>query len=1060
MPSKRMLINATQPEELRVALVDGQRLFDLDIESPGREQKKGNIYLARIERFEPSLEALFVNFGSDRHGFLPIREIAHNYFANEGVDELNRANIKDILPEGRVLLIQVDKEERGNKGAALTTFISLAGCYLVLMPNNPRAGGISRRIEGDDRAELREVLNALDIPEGMGIIIRTAGVGRRLADLQWDLGVLLSQWKAIQEAAQTRSAPSLIHQEGNVVIRSVRDYLRPDIEEILVDHREIYENIRTYIEMVRPDFLNRVKFYQDSIPLFNRYQIESQIESAFRRTVQLPSGGALVIDHTEALVSIDINSARATRGGDIEETAYHTNLEAADEIARQLRLRDIGGLIVIDFIDMVSPRNQRMVETRLREAVEMDRARIQIGRISRFGLLEMSRQRLRPVLGESSRIPCPQCEGQGSIRGVDSQALIVLRVLEEEAIKENTAEVRVELPVDVATYMMNEKRHSILHIEKRHNIKILIIPNAKYINPHYYVERLKTDEVASRMVEPASYTLAGEPERQREPAKDRGRESMQQRQAIPQQEPAVRASMPHLPAPPNKQPSTGILKRFIGSLFGASESESESKANGQATGSAFGSATSASPSASSSSTSYQPGTQSSGRRPPSSQGMRRTGDRSQQRPQQRRQGPGQGQGVGQGQGAAQGSWDERRGEGTRGRGPQQKRRMPPGRDQNRDQGRGQPPRRPDQRQQGQGQDGGYGGQRGQRPQHPHHPHHHQRDPHYQDHSQDHSSTPIHHDHPMHADQPLHGEHMQHSHDQRERHDRHEGHDRHERHDHRQDREATHGHRSAPDRHRQYGPSSEQKEHTFFETHEPHERHGSHERAHERFDERSQVKEPHFDSFEERSHRQSQQSQTETRSSEHKSEHREFAHPHSDTVTEMNGTSEAKQSDSGVEQGQQPRQEGYVKQREHGGRGGRYPSGRRRHLSHGRGGHPARRHQEGQPENRPFERDQFERDQRDPGRDPGQGSDTMPEQRMPEQKMPEQPPQLDHTTHDHHRSQERHDHQNNRSHTESHTHMNNDHSEDGERNTKIKGSEPKTNQEPIIFIHSTNTETRE
>ncbi len=336
-----MLINATQPEELRVALVDGQWLFDLDIESPGKEQKKGNIYKARIVRYEPSLEALFVNYGSERHGFLPIREISHDIFSKHGVEELNRSNIKEILPEGREILIQVDKEERGNKGAALTTFISLAGCYLVLMPNNPRAGGISRRIEGEERAELREVLSALDVPEGMGIIIRTAGMGRRLEDLQWDLSVLLSQWKAIQDAAAERSAPSLIHQEGNVVIRSVRDYLRPDIEEVLVDRREIYDNIRSYIEMVRPDFLNRIKFYQDSIPLFNRYQIESQIESAFRRTVQLPSGGALVIDHTEALVSVDINSARATRGGDIEETAFHTNLEAADEIARQLRLRDL-----------------------------------------------------------------------------------------------------------------------------------------------------------------------------------------------------------------------------------------------------------------------------------------------------------------------------------------------------------------------------------------------------------------------------------------------------------------------------------------------------------------------------------------------------------------------------------------------------------------------------------------------------------------------------------------------------------------------------------------------
>lgn len=563
MPNKRMLINATQPEELRVALVDGQWLFDLDIETPGREQKKGNIYKARIIRYEPSLEALFVYYGSDRHGFLPIREIAREYFADSGIEELSRSNVKEVLPEGRELLVQIDKEERGNKGAALTTFISLAGCYLVLMPNNPRAGGISRRIEGTERDELREALSSLDIPEGMGIIIRTAGVGRRKEDLQWDLSVLLSQWKAIQDAAHERSAPALIHQEGNVVIRSVRDYLRPDIEEVIVDHQTVYENIRSYIGMVRPDFLSRIKYYQDPIPLFNRFQIESQIESAFRRTVQLPSGGALVIDHTEALVSIDINSARATRGGDIEETALHTNLEAADEIARQLRLRDIGGLIVIDFIDMVSVRNQRMVENRLREAVEMDRARIQIGRISRFGLLEMSRQRLRPVLGESSRIPCPVCEGQGSIRGVDSQALIVLRVLEEEALKDSTAEVLAELPIDVATYLMNEKRQGLVNIEKRHNIKIVVIPNAKFTNPHYHVSRLRVDEVASRALEPASYTLASKIEtRQYEHIAHK---------TVMAEVPAVKAAMPHMPAPTHKAPSRGIFKRLMGSIFGGEE---------------------------------------------------------------------------------------------------------------------------------------------------------------------------------------------------------------------------------------------------------------------------------------------------------------------------------------------------------------------------------------------------------------------------------------------------------------------------------------------------------
>lgn len=562
-----MLINATQPEELRVALVDGQWLFDLDIESSGREQKKGNIYLGRIIRYEPSLEALFVYYGSERHGFLPLREITPEYLLKAGVEELNRSNIKDVLPEGRELLVQIDKEERGNKGAALTTFISLAGCYLVLMPNNPRAGGISRRVEGEDREELREVLSALNIPEGMGLIVRTAGVGRRVEELQWDLSFLLSQWKAIHEAAAPRQAPALIHQEGNVVIRAIRDYLRPDIDDVLVDDPEVYKNICTYIEMVRPDYLPRIKLYQDPIPLFNRYQIESQIESAFRRTVQLNSGGALVIDHTEALVSIDINSARATKGGDIEETALHTNLEAADEIARQLRLRDLGGLIVIDFIDMMSLRNQRMVENRLREAVEMDRARIQIGRISRFGLLEMSRQRLRPVLGESTRLPCPRCEGQGSIRNVDSQSLIVLRVLEEEAIKDNTAEVQAELPIDVSTYLMNEKRQDLLHLEKRHQVKIIIIPNPELSSPHYHVHRIRTEEVAIRSTDPLSYSLTSKTER-------KPYETPVSRTAVVV-EPAVKGILPSMPAPSHKTEEPGIIKRLWTSFFGDSDDDSD-----------------------------------------------------------------------------------------------------------------------------------------------------------------------------------------------------------------------------------------------------------------------------------------------------------------------------------------------------------------------------------------------------------------------------------------------------------------------------------------------------
>lgn len=560
-----MLINATQREELRVALVDGQWLYDLDIETPGREHKKANIYKARLTRIEPSLEAAFADYGSERHGFLPFREISREYFANQGIEEINRNNIRDVLREGRELLIQVDKEERGNKGAALTTFISLAGCYLVLMPNNPSAGGISRRIEGDDRTELREALSSLSLPEGMGLIIRTAGVGRKAEELQWDLDVLLKQWAAIEQAAATRPGPCLIYQESNIVLRAIRDYLRPEIEEVLIDDHNVYENVRNHIQMVRPDFLNRIKYYQDPIPLFNRYQIENQIESAFRRTVQLPSGGSLVIDHTEALVSIDINSAKATKGGDIEETALHTNLEAADEIARQLRLRDIGGLIVIDFIDMMSARNQRMVENRLRDAVSMDRARIQIGRISRFGLLELSRQRLRPVLGESSRMACPRCGGQGSIRSVESLALIVMRVIEEEAIKDNTAEVRVELPVEVATYLVNEKRIALIDLEQRHRINVVILPNPTLSTPHYHIERLKADEGSSRAPE-ASYTLKSKEVRMTE------RELPPEPKRPAHAEPAVKSFVPSTPPPAipkSEQPS--LIKRFLSNLFGGEE---------------------------------------------------------------------------------------------------------------------------------------------------------------------------------------------------------------------------------------------------------------------------------------------------------------------------------------------------------------------------------------------------------------------------------------------------------------------------------------------------------
>ena len=449
---KRMLINATQPEELRVALVDGQRLYDLDIESGAREQKKANIYKGRITRIEPSLEAAFVDFGSERHGFLPLKEISREYFkkAPEG-----RVNIKDVLSEGQEVIVQVEKEERGNKGAALTTFISLAGRYLVLMPNNPRAGGISRRIEGEERNELREALNGLVAPADMGLIVRTAGLGRSSEEMQWDLDYLLQLWTAIKEASLDRSAPFLIYQESNVIIRAIRDYLRQDIGEVLIDSVEAQDEALTFIRQVMPQYASKIKLYEDSVPLFNRFQIESQIETAFQRVVELPSGGSIVIDPTEALVSIDINSARATKGSDIEETALQTNLEAAEEIARQLRLRDIGGLIVIDFIDMTPAKNQRAVEEKVRECLEADRARVQVGRISRFGLLEMSRQRLRPSLGESSGIVCPRCNGTGIIRDVESLSLAILRLIEEEALKDRTAEVRAQVPIPVAAFLLN-----------------------------------------------------------------------------------------------------------------------------------------------------------------------------------------------------------------------------------------------------------------------------------------------------------------------------------------------------------------------------------------------------------------------------------------------------------------------------------------------------------------------------------------------------------------------------------------------------------------------------
>ncbi|TPH10743.1 ribonuclease E [Haemophilus haemolyticus] len=500
---KRMLINATQKEELRVALVDGQRLFDLDIESPGHEQKKANIYKGKITRVEPSLEAAFVDYGAERHGFLPLKEIAREYFPDDYVFQ-GRPNIRDILSEGQEVIVQVNKEERGNKGAALTTFVSLAGSYLVIMPNNPRAGGISRRIEGDERTELKEALSSLDVPEGVGLIVRTAGVGKSPEELQWDLKVLLHHWEAIKQASQNRPAPFLIHQESDVIVRAIRDYLRRDIGEILIDSPKVFEKAKEHIKLVRPDFINRVKLYQGEVPLFSHYQIESQIESAFQREVRLPSGGSIVIDVTEALTAIDINSARSTRGGDIEETALNTNLEAADEIARQLRLRDLGGLVVIDFIDMTPVRHQREVENRIRDAVRQDRARIQISRISRFGLLEMSRQRLSPSLGESSHHICPRCQGTGKVRDNESLSLSILRLIEEEALKENTKQVHTIVPVQIASYLLNEKRKAISNIEKRHNVDVIVAPNEVMETPHFSVFRLRDGEEVNEL----SYNLA------------------------------------------------------------------------------------------------------------------------------------------------------------------------------------------------------------------------------------------------------------------------------------------------------------------------------------------------------------------------------------------------------------------------------------------------------------------------------------------------------------------------------------------------------------------------
>jgi ribonuclease E len=567
---KRMLVNATQPEELRVAMVDGQYLYDLDIEVPSRGQKKANIYKGKITRIEPSLEAAFVNFGAERHGFLPFKEIARDYFADKAKSEGGgRPSIKEALEEGQELIVQVEKEERGNKGAALTTFVSLAGRYMVLMPNNPRAGGISRRVEGEERSELRELLSALNIPPGMGLIVRTAGVGKSQEELQWDLDYLLQLWSAIETAAAQRPAPFLIYQESSLIIRAIRDYFRQDISEILIDTESVCEQAQEFIRQVMPQNLSKVKLYKDSVPLFSRFQIESQIESAYGHSVPLPSGGSVVIDATEALISIDINSARATKGGDIEETALNTNLEACEAITRQLRLRDVGGLIVIDFIDMASTRNQRKVEQKLREALKMDRARVQVGRISRFGLLEMSRQRLRPSLGESSLKVCPRCNGQGTVRGLESLALSVLRLIEEEAMKENTGRVVARLPLEVGTYLLNEKRDAVHAIEARQGLRIILVPDPGMDTPHYDVQRIRQDDTVSEAATQPSYQLAKAGEELPEFAT---REVVR---AVGT-EPAVKALMPATPAPDlagsggrtgvDKHES-GILKRVWSSLF-------------------------------------------------------------------------------------------------------------------------------------------------------------------------------------------------------------------------------------------------------------------------------------------------------------------------------------------------------------------------------------------------------------------------------------------------------------------------------------------------------------
>ncbi len=562
---KRMLFNATQQEELRVAIVDGQKLIDIDIETTGREQRKSNIYKGVITRIEPSLEACFVNYGEERHGFLPFKEVARSYF-REGVDVRN-VSIRDALREGQEIMVQVEKEERGNKGAALTSFVSLAGRYLVLMPNNPRGGGVSRRVEGEDRQELRDTMDRLDLPTGMSVIARTAGIGRNVDELQWDLNYLMQLWSAIEGASQSSNGAFLIYQESSLVIRAIRDYFQPDIGEILIDTDDIYEQAQQFMSHVMPDMVHRVKRYRDDVPLFSRFQIEHQIETAYSRTVPLPSGGAIVIDHTEALVSVDVNSARATRGSDIEATAFNTNLEAADEVARQLRLRDLGGLIVIDFIDMENAKNQREIETRLKDALHYDRARVQMGKISRFGLMELSRQRLRPSLSEGSHVTCPRCNGTGHIRDTESSGLQVLRIIQEEAMKENSAAIHVQAPVDVAAFLLNEKRGEILKIETRHRVTVVMIPNKHLETPHYKLERLKHDDPRLEDMQ-ASYSLAEQADT------DIGYNKREKEDAKPRQEAVVKTITPDRPAPiVDRRPAEVTVidtaaEGFLSKLFG------------------------------------------------------------------------------------------------------------------------------------------------------------------------------------------------------------------------------------------------------------------------------------------------------------------------------------------------------------------------------------------------------------------------------------------------------------------------------------------------------------